>query len=104
LEPTGREIYDEIWTLAHGILKPDSEYLDSQNLWWNKSNWKEILEGSKQQSQLKPFVLKYVDRGAFNCTKCNWVDMCSGCAVEPDPDLKIHRFLALGNFAIEWHS
>ena len=23
-EPTGREIYDEVWALAHGILKPDS--------------------------------------------------------------------------------
>ena len=104
LEPTGREIYDEIWALAHGILKSDSKYLDSKNLWWNKSNWKQILEESTSKSQLKPFVLKYVDRGAFNCTKCNWVDMCSGCAIEPDSDRKIHRFLPLGNIAIEWHS
>jgi hypothetical protein len=30
--------------------------------------------------------------------------MCSGCVVQPDQDVKIHRFLTLSNLAIEWHS
>ena len=39
-KPTGRRIYEEVWALAHNILKKDSKFLNPANQWWNDKNWK----------------------------------------------------------------
>ena len=64
-KPTGRRIYEEVWSIAHRILKKDSKFLERDQLWWNQKNWDEILKNRRDPASrggLKPFVLKLVDR------------------------------------------
>jgi hypothetical protein len=58
-QPSGLRIYQEVWSIAHNILKSSSKYLDHDKLWWRQENWKELL---KDKKGLKPFVIKTVDR------------------------------------------
>jgi hypothetical protein len=58
-QPSGLRVYNEVWSLAHNILKKDSKFLSQDKLWWKQSNWKELLN---EKRGLKPFVLKTVDR------------------------------------------
>lgn len=107
LQPTGKRLYEEVWSIAHAILEKSSIYLDYDNQWWNKNNWKEILDNSKDfssPSECKPFILKFVDRGGYNCSICNWTEKCSGCIVEPSESVPIYDFLTKCHLAIEWHS
>lgn len=104
-KPTGRRIYEEVWALAHNILKKDSKFLIDQNLlWWNNSNWKELIGLNRKSKTLQPFVLKMVDRQGYSCAICNWVDKCSGCIIEPSVNKLIPDFLKICHIAIEWDS
>mmetsp|Transcript_42310 Transcript_42310/g.64887 ORF Transcript_42310/g.64887 Transcript_42310/m.64887 type:complete len:187 (+) Transcript_42310:3547-4107(+) len=105
IKPTGRRIYEEVWSIAHKILRKDSKYLKKSNLWWNQKNWRELMMSEKgKQGNLKPFVLKTVDRQGFSCSQCNWVQKCSGCVIEPNEGLQIKDFLKKCHLAIEWQS
>jgi hypothetical protein len=33
---------------------------------------------------LRPFVLRYVDRGARACSIHDWSELCYGCTIEPN--------------------
>lgn len=106
LFPTGRRIYEEVWAMAQVLLQKKSNYLSSEQqlkhvLWWTSKNWRDALSDG---STLKPFVLKYVDRQGYNCSKCNWVQRCSGCIVEPVEDTRIPEFMKHCHLAIEWDS
>ena len=68
--PSGRRIYEEIWSMAQTILNKQSKFLKStEHLWWMKDNWEEQLKTGRP---LEPFVLKMVDRAGFTCCLCNW--------------------------------
>lgn len=45
-----------------------------------------------------------VDRQGYSCAKCNWVDKCSGCVIEPSVNKLIPDFLKICHIAIEWDS
>ena len=62
LKPTGRRIYEEIWAIAHNILKKDGNLIPYDQLWWNQKDWKEKMNEARYDGGLKPFVLKTVDR------------------------------------------
>lgn len=107
LQPTGKRIYEEVWSIAHQILKKNSRYFEKENLWWNEKNWKELLDSSadpKQRSGTQPFVLKMVDRQGYSCSQCNWTEKCSGCVIEPNETVCIYDWLKKCHIAIEWHS
>ena len=74
--PTGRRIYEEVWSIAHRILKKNSKFLEKDQLWWNQKNWNDLLSSKKESGSsrggLKPFVLKMVDRQGYSCSQCNW--------------------------------
>jgi hypothetical protein len=36
LKPTGRRVYEEIWAVAHNILKKDGNLIPHDQLWWNQ--------------------------------------------------------------------
>lgn len=61
MKPTGRRIYEEVWAVAHNILKKDV-IMPHDQLWWNQKDWKEKMNETKYEGGLKPFVLKTVDR------------------------------------------
>ena len=93
--------------MAHRILKKNSKYLDRENQWWNHKDWKQTLDKSEDlssQSELKPFVLKMVDRQGYSCSLCNWTEKCSGCVIEPNETIPIFDWLKKCHIAIEWHS
>ena len=72
LMPTGRRIYEEVWAMAQIMLKRDSKFLVSRektNFWWEDKDWEDILERQREGGVVSPFVLKYVDRQGFNCSK-----------------------------------
>jgi len=73
-------------------------------LWWNSPNWKELASQNRKDKCLQPFVLKMVDRQGYSCAKCNWVDKCSGCLIEPSVNKLIPDFLKICHIAIEWDS
>ena len=104
LKPTGRRIYEEVWAIAHNILKKDGKFIPHDQLWWNQNDWKEKMNDAKFEGGLKPFVLKTVDRQGYSCSQCNWVQKCSGCVIEPTEVIPIKNFLKQSHIAIEWHS
>jgi hypothetical protein len=103
-QPTVRRIYEEVWAIAHNILKKDSKLLPHDDLWWNQPDWKERMSAARYEKGLKPFVLKTVDRQGYSCSQCNWVQKCSGCVIEPTEAVPIKDFLKRCHLAIEWHS
>lgn len=105
LQPTGKRLYEEVWAVAHSLLKKDSQYHDRESHWWNQKEWKQILDGSKDsKSSCLPFVLKFVDRQGYNCSQCDWTKRCSGCVIEPSETVLIYDWLTKCHLAIEWHS
>ena len=56
--PTGRRIYEEIWSMAQILLKKPSKF---SNPWWEAPEWRKIVESRKAKGTLEPFVLKFVD-------------------------------------------
>lgn len=55
--PSGRRLYDEVWTHAHTLLKGDAKIQKNLSRWWERKDWKEFIEGA---DTYKPFVLKRV--------------------------------------------
>ena len=99
--PTGRRIYEEVWSMANVLLKnPKKISLP----WWQNPDWEKILDQKKDKGMLEPFVLKYVDHSGYSCSLCNWTQKCSGCVIEPSQDDRQTEFLKYCFIAIEWHS
>jgi hypothetical protein len=109
LFPSGRRLYEEIWMMAQILLRKDSKFLnpDEQRdgvLWWTDlTSSKELMTEAENKGTLQPFVLKYVDRQGYNCSKCNWTAKCSGCIVDPN-EQRIPEFIKYSNLVIEWDS
>ena len=67
LMPTGRRIYEEVWSMANVLLKnPKKISLP----WWQNPDWEKILDQKKDKGMLEPFVLKYVDHSGYSCSLC----------------------------------
>lgn len=62
------------------------------------------METIKKEGILQPFVLKWVDRNGYNCSRCNWTQRCSGCVIEPTDDEREVEFMKYCHIAIEWDS
>ena len=102
-QPSGRRIYDEVWSVAHLLLRPTSKYNLPPHRWWELKNWKQFV--TNNEGIYKPFVLKTVDRSGYACSLCHWTDKCSGCILEPTDAPVFEENLHQKTFiAIEWHS
>jgi len=66
LKPTGRRIYEEVWSMAHTLVKDSSRLFDTKadkpKFWWQQRDWKNMLESKRGEGGLTPFVIKMVDR------------------------------------------
>lgn len=103
-EITGRELYEEIWVYAHNVLTKESRFLQRENIWWTKQDWKEQLENNKEDGKgLKPFIIKMVNRQGQSCSECEWTKKCNGCVIEPDNEI-IPKFMKKCHLVIEWQS
>ena len=106
--PTGKRIYEEVWSHAQILLQKTSKFLKlgkKDNLWWNDRDWESNLNRQKEKNGLlQPFVLKYVDRQGYSCSMCNWTQKCSGCIIEPVERERNPEFLKNCHIAIEWDS
>jgi len=101
--PSGRRIYDEVWATAHMLLKPHSRYHKPLTRWWERKNWREIVNSGS--GIFAPFVLKAVDRQGYACSLCHWMKKCSGCVILPTDATIFEEDLIKKCFiAIEWHS
>ena len=101
--PSGRRIYDEVWASAHVLLKPNSRYHRPLTRWWERKNWREIVQSG--QGIYTPFVLKAVDRLGYTCSLCHWNKKCSGCIILPsDAPIFEEDLIKKCFIAIEWHS
>jgi hypothetical protein len=90
------------------MLKKTSKFFNvnakSRELfWWQQDDWDAKMNG-KRSSFLTPFVLKYVDRQGYSCSKCNWTMKCSGCIVPPTTNELIIDFAKYPHLVIEWQS
>ena len=102
--PSGRRIYDEVWAGAHVLLKPTSRFHRPNSRWWERKNWREILNDASK-SIYSPFVLKAVDRTGYVCALCHWTKKCSGCIFLPtDAPIFEEDFIRKCFIAIEWHA
>lgn len=63
----------------------------------------ELASKAGSDVELKPFVLKAVERNTMNCFNCPFEDNCNGCIISPG-DAVMEDFFARGNIIIEWHS
>ena len=101
--PSGRRIYDEVWSSAHVLLKPTSRFHRPALRWWEKKHWRETTESDRPI--YAPFVLKAVDKTGFVCSLCHWTAKCSGCIIMPtDAPHFEENFIQKCFIAIEWHS
>jgi hypothetical protein len=66
LKPSGRRVYEEVWLAASHILKKSSIYHNKQNLWWEQSNWQDLVDN--KDAIFRPFVLKTVERSGYSCS------------------------------------
>jgi hypothetical protein len=39
LKPSGKRIYQEVWAVAHTMLKKNSIYHQKEKLWWEQEKW-----------------------------------------------------------------
>lgn len=100
--PSGRRLYDEVWTLAAGLVKHNSKLNKPTHRWWERRDWEKNIGA---QSVFKPFVLKTVKMNGLNCSKCHWMVGCSGCMVQPyDAPLFLEDFGEDSTLVVEWHS
>lgn len=79
--PSGRRIYDEIWTFASKLVKQNSKLHRPIQRWWERKDWAKSIE---KGLICKPFVIKTVTLNGFNCSRCHWTLRCSGCIIEPN--------------------
>ena len=101
--PSGRRIYDEVWASAHVLLKSNSKFHRLNTRWWERKNWKELVESGN--GIFAPFVLKTVDRQGYMCSQCHWTKKCNGCIIYPrDAPIYEEEMLSKCFLAIEWHS
>ena len=101
--PSGRRIYDEIWTYAHILLKPNSKFHRPTNRWWERKNWRNLLPDDK--SIFTPYVLKAVDKTGYGCALCHWIKKCNGCMISPtDAPIFEENLIKKVFIAIEWNS
>jgi len=63
IEPSGRRIYDEVWALAHVLVKPTSKFHRPNSRWWERKDWKGFIK--EKTGVFRPFVLKLVDRFGY---------------------------------------
>ena len=66
IKPTGRRVYEEIWSVASVLLKKSSIYHNKKNRWWEQKGWEDKI--AKDNDTYKPFVLKTVERSGFSCS------------------------------------
>ena len=101
--PSGRRLYDEIWTAAHVLLRPNSKFHRPTNRWWEKKNWNILVLDEK--SIFTPFVLKVVDKTGYSCGLCHWIKKCNGCVIFPtDAPIFEEKLIRKSFIAIEWNS
>lgn len=83
-KPTGRRLYDEIWTYARNMLVKTAESHNFNNRWWEDPNWEENLDERHGISkQYKPFIVKTVNHTGLNCSRCPVSAKCAGCIIHP---------------------
>jgi hypothetical protein len=68
LKPTGKRVYEEVWSVACNILKRTSIYHDRRNRWWEQKNWEDKLNSNNKDEIFKPFIIKIVDRSGYTCS------------------------------------
>lgn len=103
LKTSGFRIYQEVWAVAHSILKQDSEAVLKDNLWWESDNWDDIVKINHENGVFTPFVIKTIMMGKQTCCACNFVKKCNGCILLPSTDI-LENFFPQSNFVIEWNS
>lgn len=65
---------------VQSYISPSSMYRDREELWWVKKY--DLKKELKENEELKPFVLKCVDKEAMFCSSCNWTKKCLGCFID----------------------
>lgn len=63
--PSGRRLYDEVWTLASSMLKHTTKMNKPTHRWWERKDWEDNIN---QQNVFKPFILKTVKMNGLNCS------------------------------------
>ena len=43
-QPSGRRIYDEVWALAHVLIKPNSKIHRPNSRWWERRDWTSFIQ------------------------------------------------------------
>ena len=99
--PSGRRIYDEVWTFASKLVKSNSKLHRPIQRWWERKDWVKCIE---KGAICKPFIIKTVTLNGFNCSKCHWTLRCSGCIIEPtDPPMFVDNLFETLALAVDWH-
>jgi hypothetical protein len=99
--PSGRRLYDEVWTVASNLVKPNSKLQKPGNRWWERKDWEKYLDSN---SIFKPFILKSVQQDGISCSRCHWTKGCAGCVIEPTDTPDFIKDLSENSIvAIEWH-
>ena len=100
--PSGRRLYDEIWTMSSNLLKHNAKCQKSVNRWWERKDWKNHVS---EFAMFKPFILQYVQKNGLSCSKCHWFKGCAGCIIEPnDAPQFIDDLGSEPTIVVEWHS
>lgn len=101
--PSGRRLYDEVWTSAHVMLRPNSRYHRPTTRWWERKGWRDLMNNPR--SVFSPFALKAVDQSGKHCALCHWMKKCNGCIINPtDAPIFEEDLIKKVFIAIEWHS
>ena len=101
--PSGRRIYDEVWAIAHVLIKPTSRLHKPMSRWWERKDWKQVIKS--KEGLYSPFVLKQVAKDGYSCSKCHWAEKCNGCIIEPnDAPIYEEDFFLKSFLVIEWNS
>ena len=101
--PSGRRVYEEVWASAHVLLRPNSRFHTPNYRWWEKKNWRDIVNSGK--GVYAPYVLKMVDRTGYVCSRCEWHLRCSGCLLEPtDAPAFVEDMVKKSFLVIEWNT
>ncbi len=78
MQPSGRRLYDEVWTVASNMIKHNSKYQQPNCRWWERKDWQMNID---KPIIFKPFVLKVVSRNGQQCSRCHWSEGCAGCVI-----------------------
>lgn len=100
-KPSGRRLYDEVWSIASTLLRANCKFQRPSLRWWETKNWKQTVKDPN--NTFKPFILKTVDKSGYACSRCHWTEKCSGCIVEPtDSPVFMDNLVENSFLAIEW--